>query len=283
MYYRCNDKYRFALSLAQIIVESGTGDHLSRLAVRDNNLFGIKWASSFASAPKVSGKSSWSTKEEYGSQVVTVMANFTSSKSTRDCIVFRSRVLLQNSRYADNSLIRQAISEHDSDMMAEGLKSIGYVTSSEYVDSLKSAMDTYGLRRFDTMALDDFKNGTANSNAIVEAAYSQLGLPYVWGDSTPNVGFDCSGLTQYCYSHAGISLPHYSESQASGGKKLPLSQARPGDILWKPGHVAIYIGGRRVHPRASLGRRLQEGKWDLLLHVRHPLLERTQEWTERTR
>jgi cell wall-associated NlpC family hydrolase len=104
-------------------------------------------------------------------------------------------------------------------------------------------MDAYGLRRFDGMSLEDFKNGTANGNAIVAAAESQLGVPYVWGGSTPGKALDCSGLVQYCYAQAGISLPHYSEDQANGGTKIPLSQARPGDILWKPGHVAIYVGG----------------------------------------
>lgn len=127
--------------------------------------------------------------------------------------------------------------------MAEGLKEAGYATSSEYVISLKSVMDAYGLRRFDTMSLEDFRCGTADGNAIVQAAYSQLGVPYVWGGSAPNAGLDCSGLTQYCYAQAGIAIPRYSEDQASGGRKVPLSEARPGDILWRPGHVAIYIGG----------------------------------------
>lgn len=85
--------------------------------------------------------------------------------------------------------------------------------------------------------------GTASGNAIVAAAQSQLGVPYVWGGSTPGVGLDCSGLTQYCYAKAGISIPHYTESQYEQLEKVPLSQAQPGDILWKPGHVAIYVGG----------------------------------------
>lgn len=80
-------------------------------------------------------------------------------------------------------------------------------------------------------------------NAIVAAAESQLGVPYVWGGETPGKALDCSGLVQYCYAQAGISLPHYSEDQAAGGKRIPLSEARPGDILWRPGHVAIYTGG----------------------------------------
>lgn len=241
----CQEKYGHpaGCTLAQIICESGAGDHLSLLAERDKNLFGIKWASSFLGCPEVAGKSSWATNEEYGGQVVGIMADFTVFKGHRECIVFRSRVLLANSRYSGNALIQQAIAEKSSDKMAEGLKDAGYATSSEYVASLKSAMDTYGLRRFDGMSLEDFRSGAANGDAIVAAAMSQLGVPYVWGGTTPGVGLDCSGLTQYCYAQAGISIPRNSEDQASAGRLVPLSEAKPGDILWRPGHVAIYAGG----------------------------------------
>lgn len=88
------------------------------------------------------------------------------------------------------------------------------------------------------------KGNTATAQAIVDAAYSQLGVPYVWGGSTPGVGLDCSGLVQYCHSVAGISLPHYSESQYAGGTKV--STPEPGDICWKPGHVGIYIGNGQM-------------------------------------
>lgn len=88
------------------------------------------------------------------------------------------------------------------------------------------------------------KGNTATAQAIVNAAYSQLGVPYVWGGSTPGVGLDCSGLVQYCHAVAGISLPHYSESQYAGGTKV--SNPEPGDICWKPGHVGIYIGGGQM-------------------------------------
>lgn len=84
-------------------------------------------------------------------------------------------------------------------------------------------------------------------STVVSAAYSKLGCPYVWGASGPNT-FDCSGLVMWCYAQAGVSLAHYSGSQAASGAVIPVSSAQPGDILWKSGHVGIYIGnGQYIH------------------------------------
>ena len=243
----CQEEYGHpaGCTIAQIIVESGQGDHLSGLATQDHNLFGMKWSSAYALCEEVAGKSSWRTGEEYGGEQVTVTADFISFVGDAECIRFRSRVFLQAERYASNALIREAIANHDSDKMAEGLKNAGWATSSSYVESLKSVMETYNLYRFDGMSLEDFRSGALSADAIVSAAYSQLGVPYVWGGTTPGVGLDCSGLTQYCYRQAGISIPRNTESQYAQGKKLSLSEVQPGDILYRTGHVGIYIGGDR--------------------------------------
>ena len=229
-------------TIAQIIVESGQGDHMSRLATRDHNLFGMKWAPSFAAAPEVAGKANWVTGEKVDGAHVTITDSFTVFRSDADCIKFRSRVFLASSTYSGNALIREAVSERSSDKMAEGLKDAGWATDSAYVEKLKAVMDQYGLRAFDAMAPGDLANPSAGGASVVAAAFSQLGVPYVWGGTTPGVGLDCSGLTQWCYRQAGISIPRNSEDQAAAGTKIPLSMAEPGDVLWRPGHVAIYIG-----------------------------------------
>lgn len=252
----CQEEYGHpaGCTIAQIIQESGQGDRMSRLAERDHNLFGMKWWSGYAGCPEVAGKANWATSEEYvPGEHTQITASFIRFTGDAECIRFRSRVFLQAERYSGNALIQEAIERHDSDRMAEGLKDAGWATDSSYVESLKSIMAQWGLYRLDSMTVEDLKDSTANGNAIVEAAYSQLGVPYVWGGSTPGKALDCSGLTQYCYAQAGIRISHYTGSQYEELRRIPLSEAKPGDILYRSGHVAIYIGDDRyIHePRAG--------------------------------
>ncbi|PUB31909.1 cell wall-associated NlpC family hydrolase [Promicromonospora sp. AC04] len=82
---------------------------------------------------------------------------------------------------------------------------------------------------------------SASGSAIVDIAMQYLGVPYVWAGSTP-AGFDCSGFTSYVYAQVGIDLPRTSSEQRYAGTVVSAAEAQPGDLIWTPGHIAIYAG-----------------------------------------
>jgi len=91
---------------------------------------------------------------------------------------------------------------------------------------------------------------TTQLTTALRAAESRKGLPYVWGASGPT-SFDCSGLVQWSFAQAGVSMPRVAADQARTGLAVPVSQLEPGDLLFyhtdptDPGyisHVAIYLG-----------------------------------------
>ncbi|WBB65683.1 C40 family peptidase [Micromonospora sp. WMMD812] len=100
-------------------------------------------------------------------------------------------------------------------------------------------------------------NGVVSTAArtAIKTACGKVGKPYVWGATGPN-SFDCSGLTQYAYKAAGISLTHFTGAQWNEGKAIPRSEARPGDLVFffsDLHHVGLYLGNdQMVHaPRAG--------------------------------
>ncbi|MEV5984075.1 NlpC/P60 family protein [Streptomyces sp. NPDC052051] len=129
------------------------------------------------------------------------------------------------------------------------LNSLPTAQRSAYERASRSAGDVPDLRGV-AVAPD------GRAAAAVAAARSVLGRPYVWGATGP-VGFDCSGLMQWSYAHAGIGLPRTSQQQRYAGRQVPLSEARPGDLVVyrdDASHVAMYVGGGMVihapHPGA---------------------------------
>ena len=91
---------------------------------------------------------------------------------------------------------------------------------------------------------------TAELIAMLKAAASRVGYPYVWGGSGPTT-FDCSGLVQWSFAQAGVVMPRVAADQARTGPAIPFSQARAGDLLFYRtdptaphyiSHVAIYLG-----------------------------------------
>ncbi|MEJ3651795.1 NlpC/P60 family protein [Actinomycetes bacterium KLBMP 9759] len=112
------------------------------------------------------------------------------------------------------------------------------------------------------------RGGSGSVQRVIDRAMSQLGVQYVWGGGTGRgpttgipdglgsplnrVGFDCSGLMLYAFGGAGVSLPRVSRNQFNAGQKVPISDLRPGDmVFYKNGdapihHVAMFIGGGKM-------------------------------------
>ncbi|UXA19184.1 C40 family peptidase [Mycobacterium sp. SMC-4] len=77
--------------------------------------------------------------------------------------------------------------------------------------------------------------------SAVRHALTQLGVPYQWGGTTPGVGLDCSGLTQWAYGQAGLDIPRLAQEQDIGAA-ITAADLRPGDLAVWDGHVAMIVG-----------------------------------------
>ncbi|KAA8664189.1 C40 family peptidase, partial [Clostridium sp. HV4-5-A1G] len=83
-----------------------------------------------------------------------------------------------------------------------------------------------------------------STNDVVNYALSFLGVPYVWGGTSPE-GFDCSGFVQYVYAHFGVNIPRVSQEQQNFGIPVQRGELQPGDLVFfgTPAyHVGMYIG-----------------------------------------
>lgn len=121
---------------------------------------------------------------------------------------------------------------------------VGYVSSS-YVTGASGSSSSSRVTATSTSASSSSTSSTGQ--AVANYALQFLGLPYVWGGESLTSGADCSGFTKAVYAHFGVYLPHYDLYQRAYGTPVAsISQARPGDLVFYSGHVAIYIGNGQV-------------------------------------
>ncbi len=108
----------------------------------------------------------------------------------------------------------------------------------------------------DTSTASSSIPSSANGSKIIAIASRYVGVPYVYGGTTPS-GFDCSGFTSYVYAQIGISLPRTSSAQHYAGTIISRAEAKPGDLIWTPGHIAIYAGGNTIIDAPRPGKSIQ--------------------------
>lgn len=251
-------------TIAQIIAESGQGDHLSGLATQDHNLFGMKYAPSQLAHPEVSGHRDYETGEQNADGTyTTVTASFTSFVGDRECIIFRSRVFLQYSNYAGNALIQQAIAERSSDRMAEGLKDAGWATSISYVQTLKRILSEYDLYRLDHMTADDYRRAAQGAGPGSQAGGGVLGNPCPAGTVTSGFGmrdgamhngtdFGAPEGTPYYAAEAGVVVNATYDGGWNGGAGNWVVIDHGGGLK------TVYMHSSKVY--VSVGQRVERGQ-----------------------
>jgi cell wall-associated NlpC family hydrolase len=106
-----------------------------------------------------------------------------------------------------------------------------------------------------------FEAPNKKANRIINIAMKMRRVPYRWGGTTPR-GFDCSGLVQYSFKHAGVSLPRTAAAQYQASRKISFAKAQRGDLLFfhmrRRGkwvnHVGIYLGNNKFIHAPRRGR-----------------------------
>ena len=94
------------------------------------------------------------------------------------------------------------------------------------------------------------ENWEPKADSIVKNALEQIGVPYKWGTSSPNISFDCSGFTSYIYNASNVVCSRSSKAYSGLGSSIPLGECRKGDCIIfsgtspgsnTPGHIGIIV------------------------------------------
>jgi peptidoglycan DL-endopeptidase CwlO len=100
--------------------------------------------------------------------------------------------------------------------------------------------------------------GSARGSSVLAVAARYLGVPYVYGGTTP-IGWDCSGATSYIFRQIGINIPRTANDQMLASTRVSRSEAKPGDLVFflsggRAYHVGIFAGGNMMYDAQRTGK-----------------------------
>lgn len=161
------------------------------------------------------------------------------------------------------------------DQTDDGALPVAAATNNLMSDTHLPTLESYGLRAPGSLGMGD-PGGVADATdtgahgwrkAVVTAAKKMLGTPYVWGGTNYN-GVDCSGLVQLVYDQYGFKMPRISAEQARTGERIPIADAKPGDLIAYDNssrnigadHIAIALGNGYMIEAPKPGSRVQVSK-----------------------
>jgi cell wall-associated NlpC family hydrolase len=155
---------------------------------------------------------------------------------------------------AADTAVAQAVAEEEERARQDALAAAAQrAAAAGVVDAPSTTAGPAADEAGDPSVADTVAGASSAARAAIAAAGTREGMSYVWGATGPTT-FDCSGLTQWAYEQAGVSIPRTSRQQYASLPKVPLDRLQPGDLVFyangsQPSsihHVALYLGGGKV-------------------------------------
>lgn len=209
-------------------------------------------------------KSSLETKMQ---DLQTTQTEFDAQKSSLDNTIATKQAEVSDFEQQLAAAEAAAAAERAAAEVARQAAAARSVTSTRVNNTDSSSNTSSGSANNSNTSNNSAPGNTSTAQTIVNAAYSQIGVPYVWGGTSPGSGLDCSGLTQYCHRVAGISIPRTSGDQRDAG--MLVTDPQPGDIAYSPGHVAIYIGNGQMIEAQQSGTNIMVSRVRASCYVRY--------------
>ncbi|MGO3179406.1 MAG: C40 family peptidase [Brevibacterium linens] len=197
---------------------------------------------------KVSAEAETTQKVDFENQTVTIGDDSNSKKDDR-----KSDSFGVESKAITAEAAPKPAPEPTSEPEPEPAETSSETSSADSDESAGTSDDTANSGSSDSGESDSKGAGSidgSKAEQVLAWAAKGVGTPYVMG-GTSQSGWDCSGYTSWVYSHVGVNLPRTSGAQKGAGQIVSQSQAKPGDLIWHPGHVGIYAGGGQMYDAGS--------------------------------